>query len=298
MKYLFIGSFLILLMSSSCVLKKDNSDSKIISVSILPQKYLADKITGGKYEVNVLIPSGASPASYEPSPLQIANLNNSTLYFRIGEIVFEKSWIEKISMQNPDLRIVNLSEDIEFIGAQAHHHAEDEEVESESDHHEHEQGKDPHIWMSPKNMKIISIKMLSELSETYPEDSLLFAQNYSSLLAEIKTVDSLFISSSEALSGLNFLIYHPALGYLAQEYNMTQHVLEFEGKEPGPAHIASIIKTAAEFDIHFIFVQRQFSLDNAKSLAKEINAEIIMIDPLAEDWYDQLINIHHILVSK
>ncbi|MCF8378871.1 MAG: zinc ABC transporter substrate-binding protein [Bacteroidales bacterium] len=299
MKNLFIIT-LLLVSLYSCKPKPDKDSSHIISVSILPQKYLIDKITGGKFEVNVLIPSGASPASYEPSPLQIAQLTNSDLYFRIGEIIFEKTWIEKISLQNPGLKIVNLSENIEFIGAQAHKHSEDEMFESASDEHEHEheKGLDPHIWMSPKNMRIISETILNQLSESYPEDSIAFSHNYEQLLSEINYVDSVYSASKDVLSGLNFLIYHPALGYLARDYNMTQHVLELEGKEPTPAHLSSIIDLALEKNIQFIFVQRQFSMDNAKSLAKEINAEIITIDPLAENWKEQLINIHEILISK
>ncbi|MCK4921131.1 MAG: zinc ABC transporter substrate-binding protein [Bacteroidales bacterium] len=298
MKYISYIITLLFLLNTSCKNGEEKTSSPVISVSILPQKYLVDKITSGKYKINVLIPSGASPASYEPSPLQITQLNNSSLYLRIGEIVFEKTWIEKIGKQNPDLNIINISDNIDFIGAQNHRHSNDEEEQEESHQHNIDHGKDPHIWMSAKNMKIISENVLTALTESFPSDSLMFVRNYKILLDEINIIDSLFSSSTEILSGLNFLIYHPALAYLARDYKMTQHVLEFEGKEPGPAHIASIIDMAQELNIKYIFVQRQFSIDNAKSLAKEINAEIIVIDPLGEDWDEQLLNIHSILISK
>lgn len=298
MKYISYLITILFILNTSCNSGEEKASPPVISVSILPQKYLVDKITSEKYKVNVLIPSGASPAIYEPSPFQINQLNNSSLYLRIGEIIFEKTWIKKISKQNPDLKIVNLSENIVFIEAQDHKHSDDEVHHAKSHHKNNEHGKDPHIWMSPKNMKIISENILAGLTESFPSDSIMFAENYEILIDEINFIDSLFSSSREILSGLNFLIYHPALAYLARDYEMTQHVLEFEGKEPGPAHIASIIDMAQELNIGYIFVQRQFSIDNAKSLANEIDAEIIVIDPLGENWDEQLLNIHNILISK
>lgn len=298
MKYPLFYITLLILLNTSCTTKSVDQDKHVVSVSILPQKYLLESITAGKVEVNVLIPTGASPASYEPSPQQINRLNNSDLYFRIGEIIFEKTWIEKISQLNPKLKIVNLSKGISFLSSEPHNHTSEGHHADELEENHNHRGLDPHIWMSPKNMKVIAENMLESLIETFPDDSTFFHSNYTHLVSEINTIDSLFSNSSDILTGLNFLIYHPALGYLAEDYDMIQHVLEFEGKEPGPLHIASIIKKSLEMDIKYIFVQRQFSIDNAKSLAKEINAEILVIDPLGEDWYQQMLNIHTILISK
>ena len=294
---LFIILFF-LLIGISCTTERDPNEKPVISASILPQKYLLDKIVLDKYEVNILIPTGASPASYEPSPQQINKLNDSKLYFRIGEIIFEKTWIEKIGIQNPDLKIVNLSKGISFLESEPHNHSADENHNHGSKDHTRDTGKDPHIWMSPKNMKLIAANLLESLIETFPSDASFFQTNYTGLLKEIESVDSLFNESAGILNAMDFLIYHPALGYLAKDYGMIQHVLEFEGKEPGPAYIASIIDKSLEMNIQYIFVQRQFSIENAKSLAKEINAEIIVIDPLGENWYQQMLEIHNTLISK
>ena len=298
MKHSLFLLILILIFNISCTTESDPKGKPVISASILPQKYLIDKIILDKYEVNILIPTGASPASYEPSPLQINRLNDSKLYFRIGEIVFEKTWIEKIGAQNPALKIINLSKGISFLESEPHNHSTDEQNKHEGEDHVQHSGKDPHIWMSPKNMKVIAKNLLESLIETFPEDTQFFQTNYTGLIREIESIDSIYTESADILRGLNFLIYHPALGYLARDYNMIQHVLEFEGKEPGPAHIARIIDKSMKMNIQYIFVQRQFSIENAKTLAKEINAEIIVIDPLGENWYEQMLEIHNILISK
>lgn len=289
---------------SSCQPGKKEENTDVISVSILPEKYLVNRIAGEKYEVNVLIPPGASPASYEPSPKQIAGLEHSKLYFRIGHILFEKIWISRLAEQNSHVEIIDLSEGLELLILEEHEHFSEENmtgdkhhISSETDDH-HKDNLDPHIWMSPKNMIKISEKLLIGMIKIYPSDSSLFRTNYLSLIGEINSIDSLYTADSEILRGLNFFIYHPALGYLAKDFSMVQHVLEVEGKEPGPAHIAAMVDEAKKNNIKFIFVQKQFNQDNAKTLAKEINAEVINIDPLAEDWPGQMRFIHRVLTTK
>lgn len=279
-----------ILIQGACNNTYKDSDKKVISVSILPQKFLVDRITGGKTGVNVLVPPGASPASYEATPRQVADMGNSLVYFRIGKIIFEKTWINNIVSQNPELKLVDLSEGISFLTTEKHEHHGD---------HSHIHGKeDPHIWMSPSNMLKISEGIYREILTLFPEDSLEFSRNYNHLIKDIQNTDSMFRADSQILTGMNFLIYHPALGYLAKDYGMNQHVLEVGGKEPGPGHMAEIITEAKKENIKFIFIQKQFDIENAKTLAAEIGAEIVEIDPLAENWIEEMKKIHTVLVSE
>ncbi len=267
------------LIFSGCRTGNKTDQGKIISVSILPQKYFTGQISGSDYKINVLIPPGASPASYEPSPRQLQDLSNSLMYLKIGKIAFEEAWIDKYQKNNPQIPFYDLSEGTEFI-------------KSEEDHGDHRhEGADPHIWMSAKNALIICENIYHALVGEFPPDSALFRENYTDLKKRIMYIDSLYESNMDLLEGKEFLIYHPALGYLARDYGMHQHVLEFDGKEPPPSHIAKIIKEAREHNIEFIFVQKQFSMDNARSIAEEIDARIIAIDPLSEDWPGEMKNI-------
>ncbi|MFW5820465.1 MAG: metal ABC transporter solute-binding protein, Zn/Mn family [Bacteroidota bacterium] len=271
-----------------------NKEGNILSVSILPQKYFAEQIAGPDYKINVLIPPGASPASYEPSPRQMQELANSDVYLRIGEIAFEKTWIRKYQDSNPGLPFFNVSKGIELIYSEHDHEEEDGHEEHETHRHE---GADPHVWMSPENARIIAKNTFEALSETYPSDADHFLEGYKGLLQTIDEIDSLFEIHLPALREKEFLIYHPALTYLARDYGMKQHVLEFEGKEPPPSHIAKIIETARKHGIEFIFVQKQFSSDNAKSLSGEIGAKVISIDPLNENWPEEMKTILNHLIQ-
>ena len=69
-----------------------NSEKEIISVSILPQKYLVEKIAGDLYHVNVLVPSGFSPETYEITPSQMKMLVRSRVFFIKGHLTFEDLW--------------------------------------------------------------------------------------------------------------------------------------------------------------------------------------------------------------
>lgn len=273
-----VGIVLLIILFAGCKTVEEKNNVNIISVSILPQKYFTEQIAGQGYKINVLIPPGASPATYEPTPRQMQELTDSDVYLRIGEIAFERAWIERYQNQNPTLEVYDLSKGIDLIRSEEEHNHHDHHAD-----HRHV-GPDPHIWLSPENALIISENIYHSLSNIYPSDSARFQEGLQKLKKIINEIDSLYKSRSSQLQAKEFLIYHPALTYLAEDYGMTQHVLEFEGKEPPPSHIAKIIRTAREQDIDFIFVQKQFSLDNAESLAREIDARVIPIDPLAEDW--------------
>ena len=80
------------------------------------------------------------------------------------------------------------------------------------------------------------------------------------------------------------MIYHPNLGYLARYYNLEEASVEYEGKEPSPSRLKYLIDRARAENIKTVFVQKEFDVKNAKAIADEIDAKIIIIDPLSEDW--------------
>lgn len=281
--YIFLLVLVFLL--NSCGKQSTPQQSKTISVSVLPQKYFAGKIAGKEVHINVMIPPGASHSSYEPTAKQLNGLLASSAYLQIGHLDFESAWMERFTSVNSEMKVFDLSEGIELIHT-SHNHSE-----AETDHHPLNEvaGIDPHTWMSPRNAMILSKNILNALLELFPEDSSQFLSNFASLSAEIDSIIILYDNHAEVLRNKNFIIYHPALAYLAKDYKMEQHALEYEGKEPPPSHIRKIIDLAREKDIHYILVQKQLSVDNSRALASEINATIIMVDPMDLDWKKQML---------
>lgn len=115
-----------------------------------------------------------------------------------------------------------------------------------------------------------------------------FEHNFQQLSAEIDSVSARASRVMAQNPHRSFLIYHPALTYFALDYGLEQVSIEDEGKEPNPAHLKQIIDTAKEKNIHWVFIQNQFDVNNAQSIAREIGATVISIDPLSENWTKEM----------
>lgn len=276
-------AFVILGLALSCSPVKDRVEKPVISVSILPQLYFVEQLAGELVEVNVMIPPGASPATYEPTVSQLRKLEESETYFRIGYVGFELSWMNKISSVNPGMKIVDLSQGIELI-------LENEEESHEHDGHSHG-GTDPHLWMSVNNARIIARNLHDELLLMFPDQRQKLDQRFEVFSASLDSLHLKILTQLEFLENRNFLIYHPALTYFARDYHLSQYPLEIEGKSPSAAHMRLMVDLGRSKKISRILIQNQFDRKNAEVLAREIGAEIIQFDPLDPLWMEQMLYI-------
>ena len=87
------------------------------------------------------------------------------------------------------------------------------------------------------------------------------------------------------------MVFHPSWGYFAHSYGLEQIAVEVEGKSPKPTHLKELIDLAADLHISVIFAQPQFSQKSADMIAREIGGEVILIDPLAEDWFANMTQV-------
>ena len=270
------------LLPAGCSPKKKTEKHKpVITVSILPQKYFLEQLSDTLFRINVMIPPGASPATYELTPGQMKSLTESNLYFKIGHIGFENAWMDRIALANHTMKIFDTSSGIELI---------DGKEEANGDH-SHAHGVDPHVWMSPHSAKIIYRNMHRALIELFPGKRALFD---SKLEQCEKEADQLYLKIEGILHAKqqrDFLIFHPALAYFARDFKLEQHALELEGKEPSPQHMAKIVQTAQTEGIRIVFIQKEFNREQAQTLAKELNGTVVQIDPLAYNWPEQLLDI-------
>ena len=276
----------------------DTGNVPVITVSVLPQKYFIEQIAGDLVEVNVMIPPGASPATYEPTVLQLQNLKNSMAYMRIGYVGFELTWLDKIQSVNREMPVIDLSIGVELISEESHHgdqsgeqtgdQSGDPSGDQTGDHHS---GIDPHIWLSPKNAGIIAKNIYDALADHMPEKRETLYENYKAFLERRDSLDNYIRDELKLLKNRGFICYHPSLSYYAKDYNLQQHPMELEGKTPTSAHLKRLTDLGNKENINVILLQKQFDQHNAEVLAKEIGAEIVLIDPLDPEWYDQMIYI-------
>lgn len=279
-RFLFIT--LVIVMLASCKSRSTSSNDDTITVTILPQKFFVEKIAGNQFSINVILPPGASPENYEPTPKQVQELSKSFLYFYVGHLGFEKSWMKKFYDNAPEVDYISSSKGIDLLEG-GHEHCSDEEHDHTLRH-----GTDPHIWTSPENVKTISRTIYDELAKRFPNKADEFKTNLDLFISQIDSLDFYIRNTLTDSTHNDFMIFHPSLGYFARDYHLNQHSIEYEGKSPSAAHLRKMIDLARERDINTIFVQTQFETEKAEAIARELNAELASVDPLAEDWMSEM----------
>jgi len=260
-----------------------------VTVSILPQKYFVERIGGDRVEVSVMVLPGANPATYEPKPRQMADLTNSKIYFAIG-VPFETVWLDKFAHASPEMEIVPTQAGIEKIPMEPKHTHDGEDhpggPATQSG------GKDPHIWLSPPLVMLQARNILRALIKADPAGRADYEARYTEFIEALVELD-LRIAGLFSDKGMDnrFMVYHPAWGYFAKTYGLVQIPVETEGKGPTPKALQRLIEDAQHNGIRAIFVQPQFSMKNAETIARAINGRVIAADPLALDWQTNLLRV-------
>ncbi|MDH6535415.1 zinc ABC transporter substrate-binding protein [Parabacteroides sp. 52] len=272
---------------------------KVISVTIEPQRFFAEKIAGDKYKINTVVPVGQSPETYDPTPQQMVQIGQSTAYLQIGPIGFEQAWMKSIQENNPDLICFDLSEGVGFIANKEesiHPHPDGEEC---AHHHHHHHGElDPHIWSSVHGARQIAANTFKAFVALDKENAAFYQANYALLIDEIEKTGETIKQLLKPVLSRTFIIYHPALTYFAEENNLTQLCIEMDGKEPSPAQLKELVDTARNHNTQVVFVQEEFDQKNAELIAKETGCRIIRINPLAYDWQKEMMHIAKSLMDE
>lgn len=266
--------FLFLAIISFCSCNRGGTDTgnKIITVSIAPFKYFVREIAGDDFKVNIMVPAGSNPHTYEPFPQQISELRRSAGYVSNGYLGFEITWLDRFYDSNRTMKKLSLNKNIEPLDSR--HPNGGEFVE----------GADPHYWVSPKCALIMAASVRDFVCDLYPENKTKYDSNYQNLILRIKEIDQTASTLFSGLQKRSFMIFHPNLGYLARDYGLEEIPVEFEGKEPPPSRMRHLVDRARLDHIKTIFVQREYDTKNARAIADEIGAKIQLIDPLSEDW--------------
>ena len=242
-----------------------------IFVSITPQKYFVERIGGNDVKVEVMVKPGESPATFNPNPKKMSRLANSKLYFSIG-VPFERIWISRLKAIQPDLKFISLNQNLG--------------LKIKSGYSQNK--KDPHICLSPLLVKNMVTKIEVALSKEKPEREKIFKINHTALAQELDMLDQEIRDILANGKTRSFMVFHPAWSYFAEAYGLEQISIEHNGKEPGPRSLQEIINRGKKSNIKTIFVQKQFGLSVAKNIAKMIGATIQEMDPLAENYFENM----------
>lgn len=254
----------------------------VVTVSIEPQRWLLERIVGNRMEVNTLMARGGNPESYEPTFADLAKLESGRLYIGVGHLPFEKAVVDKVSANRPDLMVVNCSDSIELI----------------TDDHGHDHGIDPHIWSSPSNAKIMASNMLEAVKKVDSGGAEFYDKNYSRLISQLDSVDSLCRDILNTDSGETFIVWHPSLSYFARDYGLHQLSVGTEGKEHSVHDTRDIVSHIKSHGAKVFLVQKDFDTSRADVIAKcGADIRVETINPLNYEWDHELVATAHAIAG-
>jgi len=297
--FLFTIFFLVIL-TTSCTRQSSQHDGIIIAVSIPPQAWFASKIAGDKAEMLILVPPGQNPHNYEPAPRQIQSLSKAGAWILSGT-EFEITLRPKIKKLFPNLLIVDGTEGVKFRLLEEHdhddydHHDDDHNDLSAPDSRLPALNIDRHTWLGREPAKILAAHIKDTLSNIDSKNEAYYRERYEKLVCEIDEVFDELLISLAPLKSKSVFVYHPSFGYFLDDFFIIQEAVETGGKEPTPRQLNSLMEKINKERPAAIFVQTQFPVNAARTLADSAGVQVIELDPLALNWLDNIRRMGQIL---
>ncbi|MCL2758765.1 MAG: zinc ABC transporter substrate-binding protein [Treponema sp.] len=257
-------------------------DGILIAVSIPPQAWFVSQIAGDKASTVILVPPGQNPHNYEPTPRQIQSLASASAWILSGS-EFEISLRPKIEALFPDLLIVDGTYGVEFRYL--------EEACDDHDHDVHDHSYmviDRHTWLGRMPAIILANRINQTLYHLDPDNIDFYMERMVSTVQNIHDVFEELKITLTPLKGKSVFVYHPSFGYFLDEFGINQEAVETGGKEPTPRQLSLLVNRMRDEQPAAIFVQTQFPVNAAKTLAESVGAQVIELDPLAYEWLDNI----------
>ncbi len=300
-RYIFIVVAMIcsMFVQSGCRGRKstniDSVGKSVITVSIPPLYGLAKAVVGEDFNIEILLTEGAAPETFSPTIKQISAVQNSAFFFSCNLMEFEKVVTKRISAQKA-VRVINISQGCKIIENKefghdeecnhSHSHAPHSNAHNEHSHHHHG-AIDPHTWMSPFELEVMARNIGEAICEAYP-DSVKYRTNLEQLMGEIKGRQVAYAEQLAAAGQRVFLIYHPALSYLARDYDLQQISLESEGKNPTPASLAEVVDIVNKCEIRQMMYQVEYPYGVIKPIVDMLGVNMVQINPLSANILSEL----------
>ena len=245
----------------------------VVTVSILPQRWLLRQLAGDRVEVQVMVPPGASPEAYDPAPGDVVRLARSSAYFAVGGLGFERAWMPRFAEQNETMAVVDTSAGIGHLAGDG------------------DDGADPHVWTSPRLLMQMARNMRDGLCRAFPADSALFAANCAALELRLLDLDARIRRQVAISRARTFIIYHPALSYFARDYGLRQLAVEHGHREPSAATMLALVDEVRASDARVLLMQQEYDARLVATLAEETGLRVVSVNLLAEDIETELMRI-------
>lgn len=256
--------------------KSNNAKLHAVS-SFYPLYEFAKKVGQDRVEVQLLVPEGVEPHDWEPTIQDVHKMQKSDLII-INGIGFE-NWVGKLQDMKYQGNILDTSLEIKIKKNNFEEHDKNDKKPTFENHIE---SGDPHIWLNPVLAKIQVQSIADEFSRLDPENKIFYQKNSHTYLSKLDELDK---KIRDDLSNCNrdFIAFHDAFSYFADEYNLHQHVIISSTDphtDPTGKTLENIINTARTLDIKVIFTEDTVNPKISNVIANEIGGKTLILSPI------------------
>ncbi|MEW6386450.1 MAG: metal ABC transporter substrate-binding protein [Thermodesulfobacteriota bacterium] len=268
-----------------------------IAASIIPLGDFCRQIGGDRVAVQVLIPPGASPHVYEPTPAAMARAQTARLLVYVGAGLdpFAERFLQSRGARG--LAVVEAVHGIKLLAevdspepehqaehgrrAEGGHKPGESKDTSAGEEHRHDQGN-PHVWLDPVLAQGICRQIAQALITLDPEHRSVYEANLQRYLTELEALNQEIARKVAGFRLKEYVCFHPAFAYLARRYGLKEvGVIELApGREPTPRQIQKIVRAIRKYGVKVVFAEPQLSQRVAAVIAREAGAKVLILDPL------------------
>ena len=249
-----------------------------VVAGIPPVAYLAERIGGEHVAVEVLMQPGQDPHTFQPAPKQVESLGRAKLFFKVG-MPFECQLIEKIAAARQDIAVVDTT-----TGVKKRLMAGGDEREESAHREKHDDADyDPHVWLSPPNLKIQAANIAAALENADPAHAADYRANSKKFDAELDALHEKIAKRLKPFAGRTIFVFHPAFGYFTDCYGLKQEAVQMGGKQPSLKQLQELVHRAEAARIKTVFVQPQFDPRSAQTVAQAIGGAAAPLNDMSKD---------------
>lgn len=292
------------------------SDKVSVVASFYPMYDFAQKIGGDRVDVTCLVPAGVEPHDWEPSTADMKTIASAQVLVYSGAGM--EHWVEDVTsaVGNKDLAVVEASKGVDLLAVaedghdhehadehdhehgDEHEHADehdhehadvhdhdhaDEHDHDHADHHDHDHGQyDPHVWLSPANVKVEMANIRDALIKADPAGQSTYEKNYEKYAGMLDALDKKYAEELSKTANKNIVVSHQAFGYLCNRYGLTQVPIEGieADSEPDAKSMAKIVDFVKQNSVKTIFSEELVSPKAAQAISAETGAAVEVLNPL------------------
>jgi len=306
-----------------------NAEIKVVT-SIKPIHSLASYLMDGVAKPDLIVDGYASPHGFALKPSHAKMLQSADLIFWVGEDLenFLEKPLNSIAKKAEKIELLeikgltklkfrerNIFDEHDDHGHDDHakkeddhdDHDHDKEGHKEDDHDDHDHDEhgheghahgeyDPHIWLDPMNAKVILSEMAEHLIENDQKNEAKYKKNYKKAHKDLDKLTKKV--KSELNKDFKSIVFHDAYQYFEKRFdiNVLGAFTVNTDVMPGAEQLAEIREIIEHDKVSCVFSEPQFNPDIIKAVAKDMNIQTGVIDPLGatlnsgKDLYFDLIS--------